>query len=689
MSASEFSALRDVHRGYQNQFSGTRTNGCCSRCIQLGIPYISSHWTVVDEGERIRPRPEANMKEDIAIIAKRFLRDTDYPLVNLCWCCKSAKTWMNGLGWSRADSKQAILKFGMVRPSDITNLDEDHDQSRAISMAELPTQTLSVARQVAPRPDYKRIRGWLNTCCVSHTQCTPNEPDTLEAVRVIDVRHKSIVHLPKGTPYLALSYVWGRANQPNLPLATQFLPFALPAKVPRTIEHAMRVTRRLRFKYLWVDSVCIDQSNYADKTIQMGMMDRIYQGAHATIVALDSPSANSGLCRVGRKSAQISPVRGYHRGVLRYLSFPPTLREELDRSIWMKRGWTYQEGLLSNRCLFFSRNQVYFTCNEAGHSEDLDDRPAISRRRRKSERDDTSHHQAFINPLRLPGAKHLRPATIFNSMLREYTNRKLTNEEDALNAVSGALRLLQAGILPKGFLFGLPLDLFRSALLWTHSTCNPLVPRDTKSFPSWSWASWHLRSPIRLEDDVDECWNDIQPPLEIRYMDSWIEARERQCGSPRLQGLQMLYDATTRQGSDISAVPPPSCQENHLYVRGILLTLPYSSTSAHTEPHMSRPHPSSRFALALPHHTTREQTVRISLEVSRSTSIRIHFLLISVVPISIYGDGARLISLKLLMLAGADDVARRVGVATVMMSEDELVRIWEDDGTEWWEGWVG
>jgi hypothetical protein len=52
---------------------------------------------------------------------------------------------------------------------------------------------------------------------------------------------------------------------------------------------------------------------------------------------------------------------------MKRISFP------IQSSAWITRGWTYQEAVLSRRCLFFTDEQVYFvckqmTCCEAIHS---------------------------------------------------------------------------------------------------------------------------------------------------------------------------------------------------------------------------------------------------------------------------------------------------------------------------------
>jgi hypothetical protein len=66
----------------------------------------------------------------------------------------------------------------------------------------------------------------------------------------------------------ALSYVWGGVEQERFQLGSE--PKSI--RLPQTIEDAITLTVRLQKQYLWVDSICIDQGNNADKIDQIGRM---------------------------------------------------------------------------------------------------------------------------------------------------------------------------------------------------------------------------------------------------------------------------------------------------------------------------------------------------------------------------------------------------------------------------------
>jgi hypothetical protein len=68
----------------------------------------------------------------------------------------------------------------------------------------------------------------------------------------------------------------------------------LPKDIPLTIEDAIRVTKDLGCRFLWVDKYCIDQSNETEKQQQCSPMGDIYAGSQITIFAL-GPNSNYGL----------------------------------------------------------------------------------------------------------------------------------------------------------------------------------------------------------------------------------------------------------------------------------------------------------------------------------------------------------------------------------------------------------
>lgn len=208
------------------------------------------------------------------------------------------------------------------------------------------------------------LTAWLHRCETQHQDCPATWSEELRTTRMIDIDARAVVACPPRCRYIALSYVWGGISpQPDaLRLGT----------LPATIEDAIVVTRRLGIRYLWVDALCIDQSPSPQKQQQLGIMDQIYAGAYATVVALEGDSADAGLRGVSSRNPRTpqpcESVDGYEMAVV----FPPNVAEGRTAK-HAHRAWTMQEVLLSHRRIFFGRDQVHYTCMWMNTEETVDE----------------------------------------------------------------------------------------------------------------------------------------------------------------------------------------------------------------------------------------------------------------------------------------------------------------------------
>ncbi|EMD86356.1 hypothetical protein COCHEDRAFT_1147066 [Bipolaris maydis C5] len=171
-------------------------------------------------------------------------------------------------------------------------------------------------------------------------------------------------HEPK---FSALSYVWG-TNQTFILLSTteDMLTTGFGTEqLPKTIQDAVTVTRRIGIEYIWVDALCIMQDSDKDKAQELPKMRSIYKYATVTVVASVAKSATEGfLHHVEEKYDYfIEPVT---------IPFPanmaqPTCSEMVlsypaDYKRWKdpinNRAWTFQELILSTRAILFSYRGV-------------------------------------------------------------------------------------------------------------------------------------------------------------------------------------------------------------------------------------------------------------------------------------------------------------------------------------------
>jgi hypothetical protein len=73
------------------------------------------------------------------------------------------------------------------------------------------------------------------------------------------------------------------------------MPKTILQNAPKLIGDSIDATLRLKFRYLWIDRYCIDQSDDLSKDTQIGQMDLIYAHAQLTIIAEAGEDPKNGL----------------------------------------------------------------------------------------------------------------------------------------------------------------------------------------------------------------------------------------------------------------------------------------------------------------------------------------------------------------------------------------------------------
>jgi hypothetical protein len=100
-----------------------------------------------------------------------------------------------------------------------------------------------------------------------------------------DIRHASLQDDPE---YEALSYTWA-TQEGDGSLSQTITCCGQVLNVSRTCEAALRKLRRHGLKRtLWVDMICIDQQNIAERNHQVELMDEIYSSAARVLVVLET-----------------------------------------------------------------------------------------------------------------------------------------------------------------------------------------------------------------------------------------------------------------------------------------------------------------------------------------------------------------------------------------------------------------
>ncbi|KAK2046240.1 HET-domain-containing protein [Colletotrichum somersetense] len=105
-------------------------------------------------------------------------------------------------------------------------------------------------------------------------------------------------------PFVALSYCWGQSSA--------WSPIVIDGTVQRcgsNGEFALRHLRKTEGVYVWIDQICINQSDNAEKGHQVRMMRQIYAAA-ARVAVWMGPSGNDSDMFLSHASAMSALVRG-------------------------------------------------------------------------------------------------------------------------------------------------------------------------------------------------------------------------------------------------------------------------------------------------------------------------------------------------------------------------------------------
>lgn len=207
-------------------------------------------------------------------------------------------------------------------------------------------------------------------------------------------------------------------------------------------------------------------------------MDLIYGNASLTVCAADGEDANAGLWALSKpeiRSPQV--IESYSEGLKLMARYPCEVY--VRQSNWNTRAWTYQERLLSKRCLIFTKGHMYFQCCETTMSEDID----METPGRGTSVDDLERSHGPDGELRNFVSD---PVSAYMKNVQLYTLRELTRPEDILSAFEGVGKALcqRLGAIS---VFGLPNSHFDLALLWDPADApRRRLPGKHLSFPSWS-----------------------------------------------------------------------------------------------------------------------------------------------------------------------------------------------------------
>ncbi|KAI0545061.1 heterokaryon incompatibility protein-domain-containing protein [Xylaria curta] len=294
--------------------------------------------------------------------------------------------------------------------------------------------------------------------------------------------------------YIALSHCWGQ----TLDIKTTKSNYEAFKKsiewnaLPKTFREAIKVTKALGVRFIWIDSLCIVQDDLQDWEIQAAKMSSIYQNAYLTLAATGAAGSSEGLFLPRSDTYKISGVHNklpYTIHVRQTLdhspfqAFPnPSLAGQRVRELpGMKRAWMLQEQILSPRLLHFTEHELIWECQ----SDILCECGFVHLNWKKE-------IFGFKSNIISSAGDSSKGIPNWYATMQSYIPRGLTYDRDRLPAISalsklfselGSLGTYYAGIWASEIIVG---------LMWQASQpgrrTHPDGLFDSKP-PTWSWAS--------------------------------------------------------------------------------------------------------------------------------------------------------------------------------------------------------
>ncbi|OTA65977.1 HET-domain-containing protein [Hypoxylon sp. EC38] len=388
----------------------------------------------------------------------------------------------------------------------------------------------------ASRRTMRFIHDCLQICKASHVECRHMKEETenigFEIIPILDIPTRLLQIAPDGQSaklvvtkdlssasqhsishqgYASLSYCWGGPQLLRLTAQTfnEFTHGIQTDRLPQTLSDALRATLALGLSHIWIDSLCIFQDNSSDLELEIARMPLYYSANTITISAESASACTEGFINIGSAEFAAGPFEITFTTPLGPGSIQ-LFQEPFKKPIApiSRRGWTFQESMLSRRMIAFGESQAVWCCNVAstgcgGMSADINsDDKSLNVSRNSS---------TMATVLQYPFED------AWDMMVGEFMRRTLGVESDKLLAI-GALASRMTDVaferkISRCYLAGLFLNTasivsWARQLLWLVNPQTACRPQQYRA-PSWSWAA------------VDGHWSHLHiflpPPYHIRY----------------------------------------------------------------------------------------------------------------------------------------------------------------------------
>ncbi|CAN9358846.1 unnamed protein product [Alternaria alternata] len=366
-------------------------------------------------------------------------------------------------------------------------------------------------RPVHPDPRgsscFDLIVQWISQCKL-HARCSQSVPVALPK-RVIEISADPSISPTLRTSndalgrYVVLSHCWGSKGPTKLTnaLLAQFQEAIKLELLPKSFRDAIEITRRLHFRYLWIDALCIIQDNGEDWAQESGKMASYYGLSALMISATAAEDSSKGI--LNARNVLCSPMMGKEQS---YCLCEKGLQSdgEINGSVLATRGWAAQERILAPRILHYTTRQMWWECAQAFWCEASDkevhrqihgagySKPQCQRfvtEALSQENNLPRHNDHNTQEISECGSEAVFWDKIraWNRCVREFSSRSLTVPIDKLHAIAGVAKMLnQSGELGT-YWAGIWSVCLADALNWKSHYYRLRSP-PIYTAPTWTWA---------------------------------------------------------------------------------------------------------------------------------------------------------------------------------------------------------
>jgi hypothetical protein len=236
------------------------------------------------------------------------------------------------------------------------------------------------------------LQMWLQRCLEEQSP----EQSSFIPTRTIDVgppdgtqEPRLVVHPTNSAsfPWVTLSHCWGGSSPltTNAETLREWTDSGIPMLLlPPTFRDAVSITRRLGYRHIWIDSLCIIQDSREDWDREALFMGDVYRYGELNISASaarnchegifakrNSPASFSSAVRLPFRSARLKVGLDHQEWMYVRAGNWDSFREQITgaESTLASRGWVLQEALLSPRTVHYSRRQMFWECKHGTFAE--------------------------------------------------------------------------------------------------------------------------------------------------------------------------------------------------------------------------------------------------------------------------------------------------------------------------------